>query len=134
MPSGRRGSGKSWCETLPHSARDLHRGKRDISRERSLQTAVDASSARLENWLAAEDLSPSQNAQRQERMLLIAEAVERLPDDQQTAIILRYWQGLKLAEIGEHLGRTTGSIAGLIQRGLKNLQGHLKELGVESES
>lgn len=119
---------------IAHSLRDLHREKRDVSQERSLQTAVDASSARLENWLASEEPSPSQKAQRQERMLLVADAVELLPEDQQTAIILRYWQGLKLAEIGEQLNRTTGSIAGLIQRGLKTLQENLKRLGVESES
>lgn len=113
---------------LAHSLRDLHRGKRDVSRERSLETALNASSARLERWLIAEESSPSQHALRQERMLLVADAIEKLPLDQQEAVLLRYWQGLKLAEIAEQLGRTTGSVAGLLQRGLKSLQGHLKTL------
>ena len=119
---------------LTHTLRDLHRDKRDVARERSLDAAVEASSARLEQWLTSEDSSPSQNAQRQERMLLVAEAVETLPEDQQAAIILRYWQGLKLSEIAEQLERTTGSIAGLLQRGLQSLQDTLNRLGVESES
>lgn len=122
------------ARNIAHSLRDLHRDKRDASRERSLQTAIESTSVRLEHWLANDDSSPSQQAQRQERMLLVAEAVEQLPKDQQSAIILRYWQGLKLAEIGKQMDRTTGAIAGLIQRGLKNLQDYLKHLGVESES
>ena len=119
---------------LTHSLRDLHRDKRDISRERSLQTAIEASSARLEHWLVADNSCPSHEAQRQERMLLVAEAVEILPQIQQEVIILRYWQGLKLSEIAEQLGRTPGSVAGLLQRGLKILREHLKQLGVEDES
>ena len=95
--------------------------------------AIEASSNRLEHWLASEDSSPSQNALRQERMLLVAEAVEQLPENQQEAVILRYWQGLKLSEIAEQLGGTTGSVAGLIQRGLKALQTHLQRLGVDHE-
>ncbi len=119
---------------LTHTLRDLHRDKRDVARERSLDAAVEASSARLEQWLTSEDSSPSQNAQRQERMLLVAEAVENIPEAQQTAIILRYWQGLKLTEIGDRMGRSAESVAGLLQRGLKSLQNHLKELGIDSRS
>lgn len=118
---------------IAHSLRDLNRGKRDVSRERSLQAALDASSVRMEAWLAAEESSPSQHVLKQERMLLVAEAVEKLPLDQQEAVILRYWQGLKLAEIAEQLGRTTGSVAGLIQRGLKALQEHLKQRGMDDD-
>lgn len=118
---------------IAHSLRDQHRDKRDISRERSLHTALDQSSLRLESWLQAEASSPSQHVLREERMLLVAEAVEKLPLDQQEAIILRYWQGLKLAEIAEQLGRTTGSVAGLIQRGLKSLQEHLKQRGMDDD-
>ena len=111
---------------LAHALRDLKRERRDVSRERSLQQAVDASSARLEHWLAADASSPSQQAQRHERMVHIAEAVERLPADQQAAVILRYWQGLKLSEIAEELKRTPGSVAGLLARALKVLREHVK--------
>jgi len=52
------------ARNLAHAVRDLGRSKRDVARERSLEAAVDASSARLEAWLAAEQSSPSQQAAR----------------------------------------------------------------------
>ena len=66
-------------------------------------------------------------------MLLVATAIDRLPFHQQEAVILRYWQGLKLSEIAEQLGRTTGSVAGLIHRGLRTLQSELKSLGIDDD-
>ena len=118
---------------LAHTLRKFHREKRDISREQTVQEAVEASSARLEMWLAADHPSPSQDAVRVERMLLVATAIDRLPFDQQEAVILRYWQGLKLSEIAEQLKRTTGSVAGLIQRGLKALRNELRSLGIDDD-
>ena len=118
---------------LAHTLRSFKQEKRDVAREQSVQEAVEASSVRLEMWLAADTSSPSQNVVRGERMLLVAAAIDRLPFDQQEAVILRYWQGLKLGEIAEQLGRTTGSVAGLIHRGLKALQSELKSLGIDDD-
>ncbi len=121
------------ARNLAHTLRDLHRDKRDVQRERSLHASVDETSAGLENWLSADQSSPSQNAQRQERMLLVAEAVDKLPEDQQSAIILRYWHGLQLEEIADQLGRSASAVAGLLQRGIKTLRGRLKSLGADHE-
>ena len=118
------------AHNLAHTLRDLHREKRDVSKERSLANSVEDSSARLELWLPAQDTLPIQNADRQERMLLVAEAIEQLPPNQQDAVILRYWQELKIEEIAEQLDCTPGSVAGLLQRGLKSLRKHLARLGV----
>jgi RNA polymerase sigma-70 factor (ECF subfamily) len=63
-----------------HAVRDLHRGKRDMDRERSLEVALGASSARLDGWLAAEGASPSDQAAWNEQTLRLAAAVEALPD------------------------------------------------------
>jgi len=46
------------ARNLANAARDLGRDKRDVHREQSLQALVEASSARLEAWLAAEGPSP----------------------------------------------------------------------------
>src|SRR5919197_6686515 len=43
---------------LVNAVRDFGRAKRDVGLERSLQAALDASSARLEAWVAAEQSSP----------------------------------------------------------------------------
>src|SRR5919204_1732862 len=70
------------ARTLQNAARDLGRAKRDAARERSLEAALDASSARLEAWLAADDSSPSQRAERNEQALQLAAALARLPEAQ----------------------------------------------------
>jgi RNA polymerase sigma-70 factor, ECF subfamily len=111
---------------LAHALRDLRREKRDIARERSLEAALDESSARLGSWLAADQSSPSDRAARNEEAVRVAAALEQLPDAQREAVVLHYWHGWTLAEVGEHLGRTQAAVAGLVQRGLKELRRILK--------
>jgi RNA polymerase sigma-70 factor (ECF subfamily) len=115
------------ARNLTHAVRDLGRGKRDVACERSLEEAVNASSARLEAWLAAEQSSPSQQADRNEQLLRLADALLTLPEAQRAALVQHYWQGRSLAEIGEQLGRTPPAVAGLLHRGLKQLRRLLQE-------
>ena len=110
------------ARNLAHAARDFQRGKRNIARERALAEAVDQSSARLENWLAAEQSSPSQRASRNEQLLQVCSALEKLPDDQRQAVELHYWQGCTCAEVAERMERTPAAVAGLLKRGLKQLR------------
>jgi RNA polymerase sigma-70 factor (ECF subfamily) len=100
--------------------------KRDVSRERSLEQELDSSSVRLGAWLAADGPTPSEHAQRHEQAIRLADVLARLPVDQREALILHYWQGCTLAEVGERLERTTGAVAGLLKRGLKNLREQLE--------
>lgn len=101
------------------------RKKRDVSRERSLEQELDASSARLGAWLASAQPTPSEHALRHEQAMHLAEALERLPASQREALVLHYWQGCSLGEIGVHLDRTTTAVAGLLKRGLKHLRAEL---------
>jgi RNA polymerase sigma-70 factor, ECF subfamily len=110
------------ARNLAQALRDFGRVKRDLAREQSLQQAMDASSARLDAWLAADQSSPSRRAEKGEQALRLAEALEQLPEAQREALVLQHWQGLSLAQIGEHLDRSPEAIAGLIKRGLKQLR------------
>ena len=110
------------ARNIAHMVRDYSRDKRDVVKERSLEASLSQSSARLGNLLAAEQSSPSQRAERNERVLQLAEAIESLPEAQRDTVILHYWQGCTLAEIAEQLDRTPGSVAGLLHRGLKKLR------------
>ena len=110
------------ARTLLHCVRDFRRAKRDVSCERSMDAACDESSARLESWLAAEQSSPSHRVERMEEVLRLVEAVAALPEGQREVVVLYYWQGCSLAEIGEHLERSVSAVAGLLQRGLRQLR------------
>jgi RNA polymerase sigma-70 factor (ECF subfamily) len=102
---------------------------RAIGRERSLQAALDESSARLDAWLVADQPTPSQHAERQEQAVRLAAALARLPEAQREALVLQHWHGWSLAQIAEHLHRTPAAVAGLLHRGLKQLRNDLQESG-----
>jgi RNA polymerase sigma-70 factor (ECF subfamily) len=102
---------------------------REVDREVSL-AALEKSSQRLEQWLADQQSSPSERAVRHELLLQMADALEALPDDEQTALELRYLQEPRwaLADIAKHLGRPTPkAVAGLLERGLAKLRKVLRE-------
>src|SRR5206468_3624665 len=83
------------AHVLAHEVR-RYRGtqQRDLGREVSLDQALAASSQRLGDVLAAPGSSPSQQAVRREQEVLLAEVLERLPDDYREVIILRHLEGL----------------------------------------
>jgi RNA polymerase sigma-70 factor (ECF subfamily) len=110
---------------LCHLDRDLHRDKRDIRREQSMEQKLAQSSLRLEGLLAADGPSPSQNVAIGETMLKVAEAVECLPETQRAAVRLHYLEGLKLSEVATQLDKSTGAVAGLLHRGMKTLREQL---------
>jgi RNA polymerase sigma-70 factor (ECF subfamily) len=107
---------------LADEIRKLKTGKRDWARERSLEDALAASSARVQYWLAADQSTPSQKIERQERSLRLAEALAELPATQREALILQHWQGWSLVQIAEHMKRSRAAVAGLLKRGLQQLR------------
>jgi RNA polymerase sigma-70 factor (ECF subfamily) len=116
------------ARNLANVLRDLRRDKRDVAREQPLQAALDESAVRLESWLAAGQSSPSQQAERHERAVRLAEALAALPENQREAVVLRHWHGLSLAEIAARLGCTTAAVTGLLHRGLRKLRQQLHDL------
>ncbi|MEM9644990.1 MAG: sigma-70 family RNA polymerase sigma factor [Planctomycetota bacterium] len=112
---------------LCHLDRDMHRGKRDVSREQSMQQKMTQSSMRLERLLAGDDTTPSQNVALGEHVVRLATAIEKLPDSQRDAIRLHYLEGMKLSEVGACLSKSTGAIAGLLHRGMQGLRRELAE-------
>jgi RNA polymerase sigma-70 factor (ECF subfamily) len=117
------------ANNLTDEVRRLTAAGRDVGRERSLEQALGASSARLEGWLAAEQSSPSQRAMRAEGASALAAALARLPDDQRAAVEAHHLHGLPLAEVAARLGRTKGATAALLFRGLKKLRQLLDDGG-----
>ncbi len=123
---------KAWLRTiLTRNLVDLfhyHRqGKRDLSREQSLEDGLGASSARLEAWVAAAQSSPSERAAKNETLTRLHDALGRLPPDQREAVVLHHLRGLALADLARAMERTEASVAGLLRRGLKTLRARMDE-------
>lgn len=117
---------RALANNLTDEVRKLGTLARDLGRERSLEAELEQSSARLDQWLASEEPSPPERAMRNEQLLRLAEALERLPDDQRTAVEMHHLQGRPLAEVAAALGRSKGAVATLLFRGMTRLR---KDLG-----
>jgi RNA polymerase sigma-70 factor (ECF subfamily) len=79
-----------WLQTiLRRVVLNMVQKHRDVRLEASLDEAVDESSARLLDYLHAKGPTPDEQAQQQELLRRLAEALDRLPDDQREAILLR---------------------------------------------
>jgi len=115
------------AHNLADADRAQHRDKRDVGRERSLEAELAHTSADLAGFLAADQSSPSRQVDRQEEALRLADALAQLPEAQREALVLQFWHGLTLAQIGERLERTPVAVAGLLKRGLHRLRELLGE-------
>jgi RNA polymerase sigma-70 factor (ECF subfamily) len=96
--------------------------KRDFNLERSLQASIDGSAARLDGLLTAKISSPSEHADRHEQVLLLADALEQLADDERQAIQMHHLQGKPLGEVASALGRTKPAVASLLYRTMNKLR------------
>jgi RNA polymerase sigma-70 factor (ECF subfamily) len=96
--------------------------KRDVSREVALQQSLAHSAAKLEHVLPTNASSPSDRAIRDEQQLQLANALEQLPEDYRTVIMLRHMDDLPHAEIAHRMARSEGSVRMLWVRALTQLR------------
>jgi RNA polymerase sigma-70 factor (ECF subfamily) len=101
---------------------------RDARLEVELAGDLDRSSRALDRALVARQSSPSQRASRRERAVLLADALERLPDDYREVIVLRQIEELAFPEVAARMGRTEDSVKNLWTRALSRLRRELDDL------
>jgi RNA polymerase sigma-70 factor (ECF subfamily) len=122
---------RALANNLADEIRRLTREKRDVGREQSLEAALAESSVRLERCLASEQTSPSAHAVRNEQLLLLAEALAELSEDQRQVIELHRLKGWSLTEVAAEMGRTKGAVAKLLYRAMDRLHELLNKAGLE---
>jgi RNA polymerase sigma-70 factor, ECF subfamily len=110
------------ANTLLAKAREFATDKRAVNREQSLEAQLEESSRRLEGFLTPEQSAPMEKASRQEELMRLADALERLPRDQRQAVELKYFKNAKAAAIAQEMGRSAKAVGGLLGRGLENLR------------
>jgi RNA polymerase sigma-70 factor, ECF subfamily len=96
--------------------------KRDLDREIPLEQELTQTSQQLGNLLAATGTSPSQQVVKREQSVLLAEVLERLPEDFREVIILRNLEGLSHEEVARRMGRNPGATRMLWVRALARLR------------
>jgi RNA polymerase sigma-70 factor, ECF subfamily len=102
--------------------------RRDVRLERELQDGLDRSSVYLGSHLIAPQSSPSAQASRREQAVLLADAMEELPEDYREVIILRQLEGLSFPQVALRMGRTEDSVKNLWARALVRLRRLLEVL------
>lgn len=113
------------ARTLADFVKHYDRDRRAVDLERSLEADLDRSASGLAGWLAADQTSPSQAAERNEEMLRLADALAALPEPQREVVVLKHLRGWPLQRIAEHIGRTVPAVASLLRRGLEELRHRL---------
>lgn len=102
--------------------------RRDVRMERSVQDEIDRSSCAMDRGLFAKQSSPSENAARRERAVLLADALEKLSTDHREVLVLRHLKGLKFPDVARRMGRSVGSVQQLWARAIAQLR---RQLGDE---
>lgn len=102
--------------------------KRDVRRE--ARELGDGSAELIWHGISCDGSTPESNVFRGEAALLLAQALEQLPEAQRMALERRFLGQQSLKAIAEEMQRTESSVAGLIRRGLAAIQAFLPaELG-----
>jgi RNA polymerase sigma-70 factor (ECF subfamily) len=113
---------------LLQSIRSNTADKRDVRRE--ARDFGDGSAEVIWHGLSCDGSTPESNVFRGEAALLLAQALEQLPEAQRTALERRFLGQQSLRAIAEEMQRSESSVAGLIRRGLAAIQAFLPaELG-----
>ena len=114
---------KAWLKTaLLHDMLDLVAKFTGDGRNVDVEIPIHNSSRRLADWLSDPQTSPSSHAARKEEVVRLAEAFARLPEDQRTAVELHLIQEYSLKETAQRMGKSFGSVASLIHRGVEGLR------------
>jgi RNA polymerase sigma-70 factor (ECF subfamily) len=126
----------AWLRTalannLADEVRRLRADRRDVARERSIQAALNESSARLEAWLSVESSGPEGRLVRQEQAAALARALVQLPEAQRRAVELRHLKGQSVSAVAAALHTTRAAAVGLLHRGVQGLRERMRRTGEE---
>ncbi len=111
---------------LADQLRHDRRQKRTRERQESLEAMLERSSLSVHEALARGISSPSAQAVHREQAVLLADAISRLPADDQEVIVLRHVERLKFEKIALRMGRSAGAVRMLWARALERLRSEME--------
>jgi RNA polymerase sigma-70 factor (ECF subfamily) len=116
------------CQIAERRIIDAHRrffgaAKRDAGREVPLGTpGGDSQHAAIIDLLVASMTTPTQAMSRNQKEVLLLQALATLAEDQREALRLRYVEGLPSKDIAARLGKSDGAVRVMLTRALARLQ------------
>lgn len=108
-------------------ARKYSTEKRDARLEQNLKHQIDQSSIDLGALVPDKYSSPSHVAMGRERVVILADAIEKVRGEQKDVLIMRGLQGMSIPDVAKSLGRTEASTWKLWARGLQALRAIAKD-------
>ena len=105
--------------------------KRAVKREASLSVVIDRRGISV---LPTGSTTPDHSAIRREDAALLAGVLTRVPDDYQTILRLRYWDGLTFPQIATRIGRSEEAARKLWYRALARLTAELQARSAEQRT
>jgi RNA polymerase sigma-70 factor (ECF subfamily) len=123
----------SWLRTkmagvAAQSLRHYTTQQRDVHLERSLNESFDRSSSRIVECLAGDQSSPIAHILRRERSVLIAQALDALPDHYRDVLIMREFQDQSLDQVARQLGGSPESVRKIWARAIVKIRRMLKDV------
>jgi len=113
---------------IADEAKRHRRQGRDLRRQESLEAAMERSSMAVQRALAAPITSPSARLENRERSVLLADALQKLPDHYREVFILRSLEHVPIEQIAERMGRSTNAVYKLWFRAMTALRQELEGL------
>jgi RNA polymerase sigma-70 factor (ECF subfamily) len=118
---------KILVRSLSNQVKHHRRLARDHQRQESLEQILDRSSITIQQALATSIASPSEQASQREQAVLLANALDRLPDDYREAFIRRTLEHIPFETIATEMGRSVGAVRMLWTRAVKRLTQMMEE-------
>ena len=100
----------------------LQTAKRGKGREKTLQAAIDRDSVMMEQLAVGKEPGPESIAEGAEQSLLLAAALQKLPENYRTVLTLRHIDGLSHEEIARQIDRSSAATRMLWIRALEALK------------
>ncbi len=115
---------------LTDARRTVHRGRRDVSMERSPHAAGTTESClNLLDQLYAHSTTPSRTIRHDEAVGALLACVSQLPDMYQQVIHLRFLEERPVSDVAERLGKSDDAVKKLTRRALARLRILMDGLG-----
>jgi RNA polymerase sigma-70 factor (ECF subfamily) len=102
--------------------------QRDVHLERSLNESFDRSSSRIVECIAGGQSSPISQVLRRERSVLIAQALDALPEHYRDVLIMRELQNQSLDQVARKLGGSPERVRKIWARAIVKIRRMLKDV------